>query len=403
MFIYTRADLKSRINAKIQNRGGLLLSLEDLVNEAVRTVNTDVDLRSMRRKQPLAPNLFHGKNEYECPADFSAGGIIDVPQQAKRSDGSFFFVPTEEFYVKREQGALSLDNYNGINTLLINSDVPDVHTVISDLDSLSSGGGNWVTYGDATNIRFDIDDYFKGNASLEFDMNAGGTTAGIENDALNIFDITDYLSGDSAIFGMAKINVLDGITGYTVQIGDNPSNYYTKTVTVRNDGTPLQSGWNLVRFDLTGLTTVGAPTKVSTQFCRIFAVKTAGKAADTGFKLDYIVIKRGKNADFKYYSNYGWNNVAGVYIENSTDDSDVLVCSNDEFQLFILKGKELGLDEVQDPQAAVTAAQTDYNNAVKAYQMQNPSEAKIQTSSYYDYMNQAPNGSDPVNYWPGRR
>jgi hypothetical protein len=81
----------------------------------------------------------------------------------------------------------------------------------------------------------------------------------------------------------------------------------------------------------------------------------------------------------------------------------VLVCSNDEFQLFILKGKELGLDEVQDPQAAVTAAQTDYKNAVKAYQMQNPSEAKIQTSSYYDYMNQAPNGSDPVNYWPGRR
>jgi len=398
-FIYTRELFSSRINAKIQNRAGLITSIEDLMDETVRHVLADVDLRSTRRKQPLSPNLVHGRMEYAAPSDFSAGGIIDVPQQAKREDGSFFYVPTEEFYTRWEPGAIALDNYNGVNTILINSRVDDIAITPSYLDGVSAGGGTWTVVGDANTLVVDNDDFFQGSGSLSFGIAAGGTTAGIQNTGLNSFDLTSYLSGDGAAYVWAKITTTSGITNFTLRLGSSSSNYYQKTTTTRNDGTAFQVGWNLLRFDLTGYSTVGSPVITATNFISLFMTKDAGKAADTSYKFNYLSLKRAKNADFKYYSNFGWVDSTGAYKENSTADTDCLVASNDEFQIFLAKAKHLAFGEVDDPQNAIDAAQKDYMDIVKKYQMLNPSEAKIQSSQYYDYGNTRYNGTEPRNYW----
>ncbi len=56
-FIYTRAELKSRINAGIQGKIGMLVSEDDLVNEVVRGVYGKVDFSAARRSAALTPGL----------------------------------------------------------------------------------------------------------------------------------------------------------------------------------------------------------------------------------------------------------------------------------------------------------------------------------------------------------
>lgn len=383
---YTQAILTASINRYIQNKGGMLVSAQDTANDAVRMVLADCDLRTQRRKSTLAPNLFNGEYDYDCPDDLKAYGIIDIPQQAKRDDGEFNLIPSREFATNRKTGDIAIDDYNGARVLKIDSRVSDKTLVVAELDSLTSGGGTWTTKGDGSSITVDTDDYIKGNGSLKISINsAGNTTAGIQNTSLNTFDLTNYLSGNGAVFCWVKINSTTGITNYILEIGTNTSNYYKKTVTTQNDGTAFVQGWNLLRFDLTSLTTVGTPTITSCNYAAVYMTKLGSKISESDYKFDYIVLKVGQNADVKYYSKYGWINVSGAYIENSTASTDYLVADTDEYDLFVKAGKLCAAKELDFAEGKIQELQGEYNDAIKAYRLKNPSEALIMTSEYYAY------------------
>lgn len=393
-FIYTRTQLKASINRFIQNKQGLLIDFGETCNTAVREVLSDIDMRSLRRKSSLTPNLFNGEYDYACPSDLKAYSIIDIPQQAKRDDGEFNLIPSREFAINKRSGDIAIDDYNGVRILKINSKVADKTVVASELDSIYSGGGTWTVKGDATTLVADSDDYVKGNGSLKFSISsAGGTTAGIQNISLNTIDLTNYVGGNGALFVWVKINSITGLTNYVLEIGTNTSNYYKKTVTTQNDGTAFVNGWNLLRFDLTSLAGSGSgtPTDTTINYISIYMTKLGSKISESDYKFDYIVLKSGKNADVKYYSKYGWQTAAGAYIENSTLDTDVLVCDTDEFELFVKKGVYIAGQEIdltaggRNPLIKLDDLNKQYLLAIKQYQMKNPSECSIMTSEYYKY------------------
>jgi hypothetical protein len=387
-FIYTRSQLKSDINRGIQGKIGMLVDEDDTVNEVVRDVLGDVDLRSARRKASLTPALFNGIFDYAWPTDGKSQSIIDIPAQAReqRQDGSFFLIPSEEFEVKRPEGAIAIDHFNGIAVLKVKSQVEDHTILISELDSLTSGGGTWVLFGDGTNLSADNDDYIKGNGSIKWDISAaGGTTAGIQNTGLNSFDISDYLDGNGSIFVWVKINSTTDLTNFILRIGSSSGNYYSKTVTTTNDGTAFANGWNLLRFNLTSLTETGSVTDTAITFAAIYMTKAVGKISETDYKFDWLVLKRGVTHDLKYYSKYGWNTSAGVYLENSTSDSDVLVADTDEYNLIVKKGRWVAGLEVDLPFERNEQNEKIYDKALADYKIKNPSESKIQTNQYYVY------------------
>src|SRR3990167_11067596 len=112
-FIYTRSQLKARMNAGIHGKIGMLIDEDETVNEGVRECfgngfideqgrKYPLDFRSARRKYTLSPNLYNGIDDYVCPADLAAQKLIDIPAQAKRQDGEFYLVPTTEFAIKKE-------------------------------------------------------------------------------------------------------------------------------------------------------------------------------------------------------------------------------------------------------------------------------------------------------------
>ncbi len=389
-FIYTRANLKTRINAGIQGKIGMLISEEDMMNEAVRNIVARVDLKSTRRRATLTPNLFNGRHIYSAPSDLKGFSIIDIPTQAReqRSDGEWALVPSE-FYEReslKKDSMVAIDDYNGQRVLKMNSVIDSDEHVFSTLDALTSGGGTWSAFGDAESLAADTDDFIKNNGSLKFNLSsAGGTTAGIQNSGLNSFDMTDYFGGTSAFFMWAKITSTTNLTNFILRFGNDSSNYYSKTITTQSDGTAFVNGWNLLRFDVSSLTETGSVTKTAIDYATIYMTKDTAKVSESDYKFDNLTLKRGVVSYFKYYSKYGWQNSSGTYIENSSDDADLLLADTDEFNLFVLAGRILAGEEVGLTETEIQRKEKALEDAIKKYELNNPSEAKIMSYDYYDF------------------
>jgi len=387
-FQYTRANLKSRINAGIHGKIGMLISAEDLMNEVVRQVNTDIHLRSARRKASLSPMLFSDVFDFTAPSDLQADRIIDIPAQAKREGQEFFLTTPEEFDRKKENanGLIALDTFNGTRRLKIALKVDDKTKVISELDSTTSGGGTWSGFGDGSNLTADSDNFLKGSASINWDIDASaGTTAGIQNSTLNSFDLDDdYLGGNGAGFVHAYFNNVTNLTNMILQLGSSAAAYHSKTITTAHDGTAFVAGWNLLRWDLTSLTPTGSPDNDAIKHAAMYMTKDAAKVSETDYRFDYLVLRKGVIHEVKYYTKYGWQTSAEAYQENSSDDADLIVAETDEFNIIVRKGIEVAAEEVNEYDISAKAG-LKYEKMIKEYKMANPSEAKIMSTEYYAY------------------
>jgi hypothetical protein len=300
---------------------------------------------------------------------------LTTPEEFDRMNGS-------------RTGLVAIDDYDGVRVLKLASAVDSQSITVAELDSLSSGGGTWAAFGDATNLAADDADFIKGAGSIKWDISAaGGTTAGIVNDSVNSFDLTDYLGGTSAIFVWAKINSATDLTNYKLRIGNDSSNYYTKTVTTQADGTAFAAGWNLLKFDLTSLTQTGIVINATITYVALYMTKAAGKISETDYKFDWIVLKKGMINYVKYYSQYGWTTSAGAYIQDSTTSTDLLVAGPDEYQLHILSGIHQASIEIFGVGAPETEkAEAKLEKAIANYVQGNPSQRKIVMTDYYNFI-----------------
>lgn len=387
-FNYTRSQFLSDINRKIFGKIGMISSQEDFANEIVREVRNDISLRSAKRKIALTPHLFPGVYQYAVPSDLFDYKIIDIPKQVKDGNDEFSLVPVEQFYNRPKVGEIAIDDYNGQRVLLINGDIPATQQMIAELDSITSGGGTWEIVGGATNLAADGDDYIKGAGSLSFDLSAAvETTAGIKNTNINEFDITDFLGGNSAVFIWAKLNSATNVTNFVLKLGTDESNYYSKTITAKHDGNAFEAGWNLLRFDLTTLTETGSVTDTSINFASVYMTKATGKVSETDYKFDWLTILKGEIYNVTYYSKYGWQSSAGTYKQLSTDSSDLLVADESEYDLFVKKGRYIGLQETNNDDNIIDRAAKDYDLALKQYGMNNPDESQLMISTYANQQN----------------
>lgn len=381
-FNYTRSQLLADINAGLRGKIGMISDQESFVNRVVREVKNNVALRSARRKVTLASDLFGGLYQYVCPTDIDGMRIIDIPAQAKRYDGSFGIVPTEQFNVSPRPGDIAFNDFNGVRQLLINSEVP-VKSVI--LDTISDNNG-WVAVGGANSITDDEQDFINGTGSVVFNIdNTLATTAGIAKLGTESYDLSEYLEGYSSAFVWVKITDIDDITNWKLRFGTDASNYYEATVTTQFDGTAFVRGWNLLQFSLTALTETGTVTDTDINYRAVFMTKATAKVSEVGYKVNYLVFMTGFIHDVIYYSAYGWQSSAGAYKRLSDDALDLLVADDTEYELFVKKGIEIGRGLTNFDMNERTESAEDYKSALIEYQLKNPDESLIMTSTYHQH------------------
>lgn len=390
MPIYTQTQLLSDVNARIKGKIGILVDFQSTLNQGVRQSFSEIDFLTSRRRTPLTPNLFSGVFEYAAPTDLKGYGIITVQNQKWTKTPFWSLVPYEQFMRRQDTNTIAISDYDFIRKVYINSQISDTKTTLAGMDSLSSGGGTWKSFGDGTNISVGTDNYVEGSASIKFDISAaGGTTCGLVNSTLNPTDLSAYLNGDGNCIVWAYITSTTNLTNYILRIGSSASNYYTKTVTTQSDGTAFVNGWNLLNFNLATFTTIGTPVATALNYCATYFTKTAGKVSETGYRFDYILFRRGEINNIYYYSGYGWQSSTGIYKVNSTTDSDVLNAGEQEYEIILARCTELASFEVDEDKVTryspgVTASL--YKELKKIYQMSNPSESLIMISTTTNFI-----------------
>lgn len=386
-FSITRSDLKNRVSSKIQGKEGMIADFDALLNSGVSEVVEDVDLRSHRRRATLSPNLFEEIYDYACPSDLDVPGIIDFSPQVRRNrNDDWRHVTSSEFDMKKEPGTFTIINRNGTRLLRISARLEnDEHIDVDTLD----GVGDWEGFGDGENLAEDDDNYVKGDGSIEFDISsAGGTTAGIKNTSVDSFDLDDdFLGDESAAFVWVYIQKTDNITNFKMHLGSDESNYHEQTVTAQHDGTAFVTGWNLLRFDLESLSDTGTPDDDAITYVAVYMTKDASKTDETGYRFDHIEIRQGQVHYVHYYTEYGWQNSSGSYIETASSDTDVLVANRTEFdKLIVFKCAELAAEETSQHGLADRYMKK-YDRNQKKYKLNNPSEAQIITTTYREFKN----------------
>ena len=392
---YTRGQLKSRINSGIKGKIGMLVNANDTCNDVVRAIHQSIALRSQKRRAQLAPNLFSDIYQYGAPVDLNNQMVIDVSPQINRSLYSDWRLTTPyefDFRKRVEDRLLAVLDNDLITKLLISKRIDDKTLVIDPLNTiLSGGGGSWTVTGDATNLVQDSDDYVFGGSSLKYDLNSGGTTAGLKNTALPIFDFTYYLP--NSIFHWEKIQDPTSITNFTVRVGNDTSNYYQAVVTGTNEGAAFQQGWNLLRFDFGSATKVGTPILTTFKYAEFFMTKAIGKASGLGYRANYLAGKRGAIYNLFYYSQYGWQDTNRNWKYDSTDDTDFLNCDSSEFNMFVQKGIEMAGPDVEEEERADIAGKT-YLSMSNMYATQNPDESLILQTKTWDFYDPDGNGTN---------
>lgn len=391
---YSYASLKSAVNGRIHGKMGMLIDPRTSLNNAVREIWSIVKFKSAIRQSSLTPNLVQDIYQYACPPDAQMDSIIDLQRQKPgRAKFEDWTLTTEgefdRYKLDSNRMLVAFSHRDMLRTLLVSAPVQDQSLGVSTLD-VATG---WTAIGDATNLRTDSQNYVLGGGAVEFDLLGGATTAGIANSALPAYDLTKYLSNGSA-YVWAYLTSPLYVTGFVLRLGSNSSNYIYQTITTTAAGTAFQIGWNLLRFDLNGAGTTGSPVTSACTFASVYMLKTVAKAADTNYRFDNIVIKNGQFYNLIYYTAYPWQTAAGVFIENSTQDTDLLNVTGEEYQIIIEKCVEMLSYEAREANDASIAinrlgaplgTMPPKPGLISNYQLNNPSEAMLLTTSYHDF------------------
>jgi len=381
----TYTELLTTLEGPSHGHFSLLRNPRDTINRAVRFVIDDIDLRSTRRKSPISPNLFNNIYDYSCPSDMKGYGLIDVVPQVNRSRDSEIVLTTAEEFDRTKsfiKNMAAFYDFDLVRRLRLSIPVDSTELIVSELDSLNSGGGIWEGYGDGYNLSLDYNDHIKGAASIDWDINLdGGTTAGIYNSNLDPFDISPFINSGS-LFVWVKIVNTTNLTNFVLKVGSSSSDYFTKTITSNNEGTAFYAGWNLLRFDFSSAIEVGSVDEENCDYVALYMTKNVAKTNEQGYKFDWLVLQLGKIYDVIYYSEYGWRNSTGVWLENSLSNTDILNADAGEQELIMDKCMEFAAQEDRELQQDGVYFANKYLRDKDNYIMASPSERKLLITSY---------------------
>jgi hypothetical protein len=387
--VYSQSDLYAIVNGNVHSKFAQVNDRQVIVNRAVRFVLGDVDLRSTKRKARLSPNMFDDVYDYAAPSDLRGNKIIGIQKQINRSPlEQFFLVEEDEFdqYKGMYPYRIAIAEANFGKILKIDGVEDSEVEVLNVCDSLTANGTFAAVGGtDMGTLSVDTFNYISDGASIKFDTASGAATAAFE-----ITDMTDVDLSDSDEEGSFFLWVyiptditIANLTNFILRVGNSSTNYWSKTVTDNNEGSGFHTGWNLLRFDWDSATETGTVDPENFDYMRLTITKTAGQAALSNWRVDSLVYRKGEIYDTVYYSKYGWQTAAGVYIEESTTTTDLVIADTDEIELIGFKAAEYASQELKEYED-VKYFKATYNEAKNSYQADYPGEALNLMKNWYN-------------------
>jgi len=400
---YARSSLRTRAGYK--TKGTITSTQSDgILNEAVREVIADIDLVSTKRRARLSLNNSNDianesvegtynstmrsdivsemdKYFFHAPHDLKGNGIVDIQ---KRVDTTYEWsmITPEEFMRRKNAFAneYAVDNHSFMRKILASGIKEITKSTIHNCDTYD-GNGTWADdTAQIIAVSTTTDNYVEGIGAIGFTcvdgVMAGGT--------LTISDMTavDLSSTENhSLYMWVYIPVATGLTSFGLKWGSDASNYWSRTVTKNHDNCAFHVGWNLLRFPWADATETGTADETAIDYLQLTVIKGASNTGETGWMIDGIIAATDSEHDAIYYSEYGWQNATGVYLQEASQDTDLVNADNEEVDLILAKYAEL-ISEFIDDQAGVVKFKTQYEDKKYKYGQKNPSERKLITTTY---------------------
>jgi hypothetical protein len=391
--MYTIAQAKSDFAGRLHGTSlNKITNLNELMNRAGRRLFKDHDLQEAIRIQTLVNALFDQVYDIALPADVKSNRIIDIRPQAEyarslRDNLDQRYSKQFSLYKQWDQNyqpTFNVRNNSGVRSLRVaKSAVAGI--LIHPLTSIT-GTGTWAASGVGSGLLVDNINYVTGGASLLVNATGSGNIV-LTNSTIPAIDFTQagttsYV-GNSSLFKWVYMPDASKVTGVNLQWGSSPSNYYTKTVVAGAMGNAFVTGWNLLRFDWSGLTPVGSPVATAYTYAQITISVTS---ALTGYRVDNIIAQMPTLYEMEYYSFYPFNDaVTGAWKELFTSDNDFINVGPDSYEIFLDQCEVLALQQMQDAGASVDiqTAKDQLATDLIDYQSRYPSQITQVKQKYY--------------------
>lgn len=349
--MYNVQDLKNDLTAVTHNTQlNQISNLDGLIYRAARQLLLDVDPQETKRILEFTTPIYNSVYNYALAPDVKGNKIIDIRPQVQRlprdiwtqTYNQAFDVWKQNLFSSRDMFTINFNT--AIKTILINAPFLNPPIVINQADSITQNG-TWMVGGTASNLSLNSTNFVQGGGSLQFDVTTG--VGYIENSTMTAVNLTDHLN-QSSLFEWVLIPTGANLTGVELRWGSSSSNYYSRSLTLNQQGTAFVNGWNLIQNIWAGASVVGSPNPASISYLRVSFTVSANMA---GVLVNNINSTLGSVLEYEYYSKYLFRDaITGAFQETVTDDSNLINLDTDSYNLlfnltaFLSAQQQQGLD-----------------------------------------------------------
>lgn len=361
-------------------------------------------IRKSYIEQALYPNVF----QYASPDDLKYKDLIEINKLSGYRSVESMNYPLMLVYKRRADqnrnraaNTVSVNYENGVKYMEVYhpQGLRGDFRVIHNCDSLNQNG-TWNVGGNVTNFREDKLNHVIGHGSFAFDINNSSTSGFIENFTLETFSIEGFMQNGAA-FAWLDIPLPLNITSVKLTMGSDSTNLttdlYESTVNQPHDNNEFVTGWNLLKFMLNNLSTVGTPNPKALTYIR-FDFTTTGQSIPN-CHIDNILIRNGEVFEVTYNSTYMIiDSVSKAWKKYATSDNDIIVAEEDTYNLLMLETTLAAQKEIFGSAIAAQSDVSDVANQLKQkyaeYGLNHKSEALLGEDSYHVYGNMYDDYSD---------
>jgi len=410
---YTVYNIKADVDSDLHSGGvSQLQNFYNTLDKARRAMVGKVRPPELVRKAYLEQALYPHVDRYATPEDLKYQDIIDLKKLSAYRNVDTMSQPLGLVYSRRfaqqRHGAKNVINVgyeNGVKYVSVDRPVGEgkdyTHQLIHNCDSLTDNG-TWNVGGNVVDLKEDKLDHVIGLGSLSFDINNSSTTGFIENFTMDSVDLEDFLQ-TGATFAWMKIPLPKAVVSVKLTLGSNTSNLltdlYQSTVNQPHDNNEFVTGWNLLKFMMNNLSTVGTPNPKDIRYIRLDFTTTGINIPNC--HIDNIVTRKGAVYEVTY--NSPWiimDSVTGVWKKFATSDNDIIVAEEDTYNLLRLETTNAAQKEVYGSAGAaksdIADGTSEMKDAYKKYKMEHKSEALLVEDDMRVFGNQYDGLSSPV-------
>lgn len=414
MLNITLAQLKSDIAPLM--KGTSVRAISDFYGTAFSAANrmtARVDPLETTRIVTLVSPFFDNLQDYDLPDDYKR--MIDIRPQANLrqnlpGNSQFGMTDTAQFSERLDANSFAIQWNNMIRTLraqrlpmgnVITMDDFNV-TVTGGIATSQNSNGAWSAEGDVSGLYSEPLNFVAGISSMGMNLSGVTGVGDIINTTAAVTDLSAFNNEDWSMFYVyIPIGYASRFTSFELRRGDNSGNYIKQIVSTAADGTAFSDGWNLLTFNWSTSTTVGAPTNTNNTYRR-FAVNYSVGSAIPGVLVDAWTDSFGQLYQIEYYSEYMFRSSSGAWKSRPTDDTDLVNVGPASYEILktemmiditkIIRTGNIQTSELADwrmmlngQPASRWVKDPPYHGLYIDYESKFPSRAIVEATSYYDF------------------